>query len=201
MHKPVHTSEVGAGKGAILLLLIFLLAVIGLAWKVTSRAAPLIQLKAPIKGLRQNTPLDFAVRDPHHHLKRISVEVRQGGHAFVVLDRAIPTPAWWRVWSRAGLREVTLTARVSRQEIPELQEGRATLVIAATNDSWGRYFRGGRSEFSLDLPVRLVPPSVEVLTSQHYINQGGCDVVLFKVSPEPPSRACRWGITSSPVGP
>ena len=30
--------------------------------------------------------------------------------------------------------------------------------------------------------MRFVPPRAEVLTAQHYINQGGCDMALFKVS-------------------
>jgi murein DD-endopeptidase MepM/ murein hydrolase activator NlpD len=63
-----------------------------------------------------------------------------------------------------------------------LKEGRATLRITAQNDSWGRFFRGGQGELVLDLPVRFMPPQVGVLTSQHYINQGGCDMVLFTVS-------------------
>jgi murein DD-endopeptidase MepM/ murein hydrolase activator NlpD len=55
--------------------------------------------------------------------------------------------------------------------------------ILALNDSWGRFFRGGRNEVVLELPVRFAPPQLGVLTSQHYINHGGCDMVLFTVSP------------------
>jgi hypothetical protein len=54
--------------------------------------------------------------------------------------------------------------------------------VTAINDSWGRFFHGGRSELDLDLPVRFAPPTIEVQTTQHYINQGGCDMAVFKVS-------------------
>jgi len=175
-------SESGFGKGTIFLLFLFLLVVIALAWKVTSRSAPSIQLGGEIKGLGQSTPIDFAVREPQHNLRRVQVEVRQGGQSFVVLERVLPAPVWWEFWSRAGTRHAAFKTRAGHREIPELREGRATLAIIAINDSWGRFFRGGRSEVSLDLPVRFVPPSVEILTAQHYINQGGCDVALFKVS-------------------
>jgi hypothetical protein len=77
----------------------------------------------------------------------------------------------------------TWTVLVGREVIPVLKEGRATVHITALNDSWGRFFRGGRSETVLDLPVRFAPPRVEVMTTQHYINQGGCDMAVFKVSP------------------
>ena len=35
---------------------------------------------------------------------------------------------------------------------------------------------------AIDLPVRFAPPQVAVLTTQHYINQGGCDMAVFRVS-------------------
>jgi len=74
-------------------------------------------------------------------------------------------------------------AQIGHQTIPDLKEGRATLEIVATNNSWGRFFRGGRSEIKLGLPVRFHPPQIAVLTPQVYVNQGGCDLVLFKISP------------------
>ena len=154
-----------------------------MGWKVASRAAPTIQLQGQLKGIGQSTPVPFGVTDTQHRIKRVQVELRQNERTFLVLDTSFPTRAWWKVWSRGGLNDARLAIRVGRKELPELQEGRATLHITATNDSWGRLFRGGRSELSLDLPVRFRPPSIEVLTSQHYINQGGCDAVLFKVSP------------------
>ncbi|MGH9649414.1 MAG: M23 family metallopeptidase, partial [Terriglobales bacterium] len=55
-------------------------------------------------------------------------------------------------------------------------------VITAANDSWGRFFRGGRSELALELPVRFTPPQVQVLSFPHYVNQGGAELVVFKAS-------------------
>ena len=53
---------------------------------------------------------------------------------------------------------------MGREVIPALKEGHATVRITALNDSWGRFFRGGRSEVVLDLPVRFAPPQIAVLT-------------------------------------
>jgi murein DD-endopeptidase MepM/ murein hydrolase activator NlpD len=183
LHRYSRTPEAGYGKGIIFAFLILFAIVLGLAWKLTSRAAPTIQLQGQIRGLGRSASLEFEVRDARHHLQRVQVEVRQGGQSFVVLDRTLPTPSGWKFWSRAGSNYARFTVRAGQKEIPGLREGRATLVITARNDSWGHFFRGGRSEIALDLPVRFLPPSVEVLTAQHYINQGGCDMALFKVSP------------------
>jgi murein DD-endopeptidase MepM/ murein hydrolase activator NlpD len=180
-------SAEGVGRlGAftlVVLLAVFLLVLV----KAASRQGPAIRLVNPVKGLGQSTPLEIEVRDAEHGIRKVTVEVRQGGKSLVVVPQVTrseraPHP-WWQFWKSALPSSLTLSARAGRREIPELQEGRATLVITAVNDSWGRLFRGGQSTLTLELPVRFTPPRLEVLTSQHYINQGGCDMVVFKVSP------------------
>ena len=183
MRKPPGRAQEGVGKGCILVLVILLLMVFLLGWRVLSKAAPTVQLQGQLKGIGQSTPVVFAVTDPRHSLKRVQVELRQGDRTFPVMDATLPTPSWWKFWSRAGKTEVILTVRVGRKEFPELQEGRAALHFTATNDSWGRFFRGGQNELWLELPVRFVPPQVQVLSSPHYVNQGGSELVVFKVTP------------------
>jgi murein DD-endopeptidase MepM/ murein hydrolase activator NlpD len=95
---------------------------------------------------------------------------------------AVRAPSWWKFWSHHVESSATYTASVGRKEIPDLKEGSARLIVTATNNSWGRFFRGGQSQFIKDLPVRFLPPRAEILTAQHYINQGGCDMALMKVS-------------------
>jgi murein DD-endopeptidase MepM/ murein hydrolase activator NlpD len=180
-----NRSETGAGKGVIFLAVAFLLVVVGLGWKLASTQAPTLQLLVPLKGIGQKTELQIAARDPKHNVKRLEVQVIQGTQAIHSVSQDVPLAPhrWWKFWSRGPESVATWTVPVGRQAIPDLKEGRATVRITATNDSWGRFFRGGQSLLVLDLPVRFIPPQVEVLTSQHYVNQGGCDMVLFKVSP------------------
>ena len=184
--KHVAQSDGGIGRGAVFGLTVLFLIVLALVLKISSTAAPAIEIEGKVKGIGLNTPIKLQVRDARHDIKTVVVEVRQNGKAFEVpvagIALMLPQAPWWRFWSGRPESRWTATAEVGRKTIPELQEGRATLYIAAVNDSWGRFFRGGKSEVSMDLPVRFAPPQVEVLTAQHYINQGGCDMVLFKVS-------------------
>jgi len=156
-------TDLGMGKGVVFLLLVLVvfLAVLGL--KVTSKSAPTIELRVKLKGIGQSTPVEFEVRDAQHRVKSIQLEVRQGGRVFVVPVAGATTEAptsWWKFWARRPESKTTIQTRVGRKEIPDLQEGRATLVVTATNDSWGRYLRGGRSEITVELPVRFTPPQV-----------------------------------------
>jgi hypothetical protein len=177
-------SGSGVGAGVVFFLLVLTAILMGFLWKVASRQGPTILLPKPPKGLGQRTELLVDVRDAKHNLKTLAVEVVQDGQVIHQSNLVISARPhrWWKFWGTGPESTTAWTVLVGREVIPALKEGHATVRISALNDSWGRFFRGGRSEVALDLPVRFAPPQVEVLTPQHYINQGGCDMALFKVS-------------------
>jgi murein DD-endopeptidase MepM/ murein hydrolase activator NlpD/Na+-transporting methylmalonyl-CoA/oxaloacetate decarboxylase gamma subunit len=178
-------SRNGAGWGVIFLVLVLLVVLVALVRSVTSREGPTIIFKKLPKGLSQRTELVVGAQDEQHNVKALAVEVVQEGQVVHQVGMAFSARPrrWWKFWSRGPVSTAIWTLPVGHEAIPGLKEGRATLRITALNDSWGRFFRGGGGEAVLELPVRLAPPQVEVLTLRHYINQGGCDLVVFKVSP------------------
>jgi murein DD-endopeptidase MepM/ murein hydrolase activator NlpD len=178
-------SRNGAGWGVIFLGLVLLVVLLALVRGVTSREGPTIIFKKLPKGLSLRTELVVGAQDEQHNVKALAVEVVQEGRVVHQVEMAFSARPhrWWKLWSHGPVSTAIWTLPVGHEAIPELKDGRATLRITALNDSWGRFFRGGRGEAVLELPVRVAPPQVEVLTSHHYINQGGCDLVLFKVSP------------------
>jgi hypothetical protein len=175
----------GPGWGVVLLVLVLIAALVALGRSVTSREGPAITFEKLPKGLSQRTELVVGAQDDKHNVKALAVEVVQQGQAVYRADKAFSARPhrWWKFWSRGPVSTAVWTLPVGREAIPGLKDGRATLRITARNDSWGCFFRGGQGEAALELPVRLRPPQVEVLTSRHHVNQGGCDLALFKVSP------------------
>ena len=173
------------GAGAIFVVLIVAVLFIGLIFKLASTQGPSVTLQQQVKGLGLKTELTVEARDTKHDLKSLTVEVVQDGQLLSQTGMLVPKRphSWWKFWSKQPASTAEWKIEVGRDAVPALKEGRATLRITALNDSWGRFFRGGRGELVLEVPVRFSPPQVEVLTTQHYINQGGCDMVLFKVSP------------------
>ena len=157
------------------------------------------------RGLGQSTQLAIEARDSRHNVRRITLEVFQNGHPLYHTATLAPSGPvrWWKPWSKAR-SVVDWTAPLNRRLIPGLAEGSATIQIAAVNDSWGRFFRGGESRISLTLPVRFTAPQIGVITTQHYINQGGCDMVVFNLSPgtvESGVQVGKYFFTSFPVKP
>ena len=178
-------SERGMAKALVMLIAVAAVILGVLVLKVASRQAPAILLPKPPKGLGRKTELVVNASDAKHNLKMLTVEVVQNGEVIHRSNLVISEQPhrWWKFWSATPASTATWKVLVGREVSPQLKEGRATVRITARNDSWGRFFRGGLAETDLDLPVRFMPPQVSVLTTQHYINQGGCDMVLFTVSP------------------
>jgi len=176
-------SEAGVGRAAILPAVILAIIVILVGWKALQNQGPEITLQNQPKGLGQSTQLVIEARDTRHNVRQISLAVSQNGRVLygAALGASAGPVHWWKFWSHPPSL-LNWTAPLNRKLMPGLTEGSATLEISATNDSWGRFFRGGRSVVTLSLPVRFTAPQIAVLTTQHYINQGGCDMVVFRVS-------------------
>ncbi len=189
--------ESGPRKAPFVLLTIFIVAIIFILVKALSTQAPSIQLAGKVKGIGQSTTLQFDVSDSKHRIKSVKVELIQGNQTFDVPTHEMsfgegPSP-WWKFWAKAGENSTSVSAMAGRNMISGLKEGRATIHITALNNSWGRFFRGGKAERTYELPVRFTPPQIEVLSQQHYVNQGGCDMVMFKVSPGTTESGVRVG--------
>ena len=183
---PSRMPEGGKRTGRLIGLAAIFLVLFIVGLKITSTAAPVIKIPGKLKGIGNSTVLQFEVRDERYAIKKAQIEIRQENRTFAVpfmeTQFGEGPPSWWKIWAAPKENSWDVMAHVGRHEIPDLKEGRATLVITATNNSWGRFFRGGKSEVTLELPVRFAPPQIEVLSSKHYVNQGGSELVVFKVS-------------------
>ncbi|HLI35666.1 MAG TPA: M23 family metallopeptidase [Terriglobia bacterium] len=179
MPQASRSNERGIGKASLVTLVVILLIIIGVSFKLFSNPAPTIKPAKNLRGIGLSRAIEFTVHDPSYRITAVRVELQQNGQTFRV-------PATVREIAggpKNSGHTVEVSAQVGRREIPQLRAGRATLILTALNNSWGRLFRGGKAVLALNLPVRFMPPQVEVLTTQHYINLGGCGMVVFNTSP------------------
>lgn len=172
-----RSNERGASKGAIIILIIIVLILLEIGFKLFSNPAPTIEPAEAIHGIGVSRTVRFVVRDSRYRITHVTVAVLQHGHTF-------PAPLTLQPLHQGGKRGFTVdaSAQIGRREMPDLQQGQATIQVTAVNNSWGRFFRGGRRVFALSVPVRFMPPQVEVLSPQQYVNLGGCSMVIFTVS-------------------
>jgi murein DD-endopeptidase MepM/ murein hydrolase activator NlpD len=81
---------------------------------------------------------------------------------------------------------------IGKQSLPELQSGAARVVVTATRPSFLK-LRTLTSTASKDFQVRLDPPRITVLSTKHYVNLGGSEMVVYKATPPDVASGVRVG--------
>ncbi|MDX1643864.1 MAG: M23 family metallopeptidase [Thermoanaerobaculia bacterium] len=162
---------------------LLLVAVVGLIWlgvaALRPGPSPTVEISTDRPGIGPRTEVDVTVDEPRRGIARITVELVQGGFRELLVDNGYETLEPWAFWGEKTAAE-TLEAAVGRSLQPELTEGEAVLRVTA----WpapAYLRRGSPTVEELVLPVRLTPPLLEVLSSQHYVAQGGAEAVVYRV--------------------
>lgn len=179
------------------LLFLLVLALVGgaAAWLWSPRAeGPGIDLRQPDRFIGQATPLDLRVEAPGGRFARVDVTLEQGGRSFPVF--ALAQPAQGDVRQESAER-LYIMRTVGKREIPELQPGPARLVVRAARPVlFG--LREAESVAARDVEVRLDPPRIAVLSTLHYINHGGAELVVYRATPTDVESGVRVGDQTYP---
>jgi murein DD-endopeptidase MepM/ murein hydrolase activator NlpD len=153
---------------------------------------PAITINQP-SIIGQEGRLDVLVEAPGAELSAFTVQLEQKGRTYPVLDIA-SAPSGSIV--REGDR-VRVTASVGKKTHPELQDGAATLKVSASRPVL-RGLRHVSSQSSRDVQVRLVPPRISVVSTHHYVNVGGSEIVVYRVTPPDVESGVRVGEMTYP---
>jgi hypothetical protein len=152
-----------------IILALLLLAGAGIYFYVSSDA-PVLTVDS-VKVIGNATPLNVHVEDPHG-IRRLDVEVRQDGKSYSATS--VETTAR-RFLIERHAKPVTLTSTVGRKSMPALHDGKAQIVVTVVSND----LRAVSAEKAFDVDVMTAPPTVSADGLQHYINQGGSEMVTF----------------------
>ena len=164
-------------------LFLFLIVVIGfgLLWVGVFRVGPPpeIVIEPGAKAIGTKTPVTIRVSEPTRGLGNIKVQLVQGDLAYTLAEATHqPAPAWalWRKGATA--EEVRVIA--GKSSVQGLKQGNA--IIRVTADRAPALFRSSDPVTAqLELPVRLTPPSLQVMSRFTYAAQGGSEAVVYRV--------------------
>jgi murein DD-endopeptidase MepM/ murein hydrolase activator NlpD len=172
----------------ILVLLMVLVAIwLGLA-ALRVGGSPTVEVGSDLPGIGPATMVSAMASEPGRGLSRITVELVQGENVEPLYDQEFETLAAWQLWGPRTETE-TVVSEVGRETHPDLVEGEAIIrVTARPAPAWLR--KGKPVVEELRLPVRLTPPLLQVASSQHYVAQGGSEVVVYRVG----ESAARHGV-------
>ena len=131
--------------------------------------------------LDRSPDLQVTVQDPTG-LKHVRVTLRQGEEEVVLADDSFDGPG---LLSPGGIgeeksRTYDLGALISEKH--KIQEGPARLEISTSDYSLRGWLRGNQAALVREFAFDLYPPRLEVLSGQHYIGQGGSELVVYRVA-------------------
>ncbi len=162
--------------GRILLILILMIVVIVAVWSF-----PRLEKEAPTIVFDGLTPAmgvlsEFSVRvaDQKSGLKNVSVTLLADGKDHVLADFTGAGAGAQAVRSR----QFDIRLEPKKMGVPD---GKVLLRVLAQDYSWTGFLKGNRTYLEREVVIDTEKPEVEVLSRQHYINQGGAGLVIYRI--------------------
>lgn len=152
-----------------LVILILLLAALGaVAWYVLRDTTPPALTIAPEQGyVNADSGISITALDEGVGLKRLSVRVLQDGKDRVSVDKSFP------VGMRSHQENIPLTGQ-------PLADG--PIEITARAEDHGFFLFSGSKESRVSLILDTKSPRINLISTQHNINQGGSGLIAFEVN-------------------
>jgi len=140
---------------------------------------PLVKIEKPAAIGGGAVAVDVAVDSLGTTLRRLDVSVEQQGRVFPLFSLDAPGAARFT-------QETPDRIRVTQESPPGaltgLRDGPARLIVTASRDVLYGIRRADSAE-TRELAVRLTPPKLTVVSMHHYVNLGGAELVVYRVSP------------------
>jgi len=141
---------------------------------------PQIQINKPEKFVGTATPLDVVVTAPGATLTKLQIVLDQGGTQTPIYtqgDTAGAPPA-------IDGDKIHVTREIGKQTVPTIKSGPAKIIVtAARKVKVVRNIRTVESTMTRDVEVRLERPRVSVVSTHHYVNLGGTEMIVYRVTP------------------
>lgn len=169
--------------------LVLIAAGVGTAWVMAGRAeGPVIDITEP-DVVGQTGELDVTIEAPAGELTRLSVTLEQQGEAAPVFSLADDGRA---ALVDEGQDRVRLRLPLGKQDLPELAQGEARISVTAVRPVLFGYREAATTAIH-DFEVDLTPPRISVTSSFHYVNHGGSELVVYRVTPADAISGVRVG--------
>ncbi len=160
----------------VLMILAFLVVAAVAAATLYTGAEPKLTVKPDLPGIGRRTPIRIRIEDPQR-VEKVRVEVVQGMDVKPVQEKDFQPKS---AFSFGTPPPVEMTVDVGRETVKGLRSGDA--VVRVSVERAGTLLRQPAPVVSeVKLPVRLAPPVLAVLSTFHYVRQGGSEAIVYRV--------------------
>jgi murein DD-endopeptidase MepM/ murein hydrolase activator NlpD len=153
------------------LLLILVFATVGMTYKRWEGQPPQVTFDREVKAMGRTPVLGLAVEDAGTGLKHVTIRLKQKDHDVVLADEAL---------NKDKSKSYDIGKLIAEKY--KIEPGPASLNVSVSDNALRNFGRGNRTETTKNFTFYTNPPRLEVLEGQHYINQGGSDCVVYRVS-------------------
>jgi murein DD-endopeptidase MepM/ murein hydrolase activator NlpD len=162
----------------------------GAAWYFAGRSpGPVIEIAQPGKAIGQTGELVVNIDTPDGKITQLEITLEQNGKRTPLFSLSDTSAGQL---TREGDHVLRVTRPIGKREIPELEAGDARIIVTAVRPVLFGY-REVQSSADLDIEVRLTPPRAAVQSTHHYINHGGSEMVVYRVTPADAASGVRVG--------
>ena len=172
MQKPPRSISISTVLVA--LVLVILLAALVVTYNRWEGHAPEAAFDRDFKAMGRTPSLGLTVQDSGTGLRHVTILLKTKDQELVLADESFDRPG----------AEKSKTYDVGKLIAGKyaIRDGPATLDISVSDYALRNFLRGNRTLLSKNFEFDIKPPQLEVLSGQHYINQGGSEFVVYRVS-------------------
>ena len=139
---------------------------------------PQIQITPALDTIGASTDLAITVKDQKSGIKRIWIAILKDQKETVLFDETL-SPALFFKGSGIHEKEVLITIQPHQLGF---SDGIACLRVAAWDSAIKGLFKGNHTYTEQKINIDTHPPSIEVLSRSHNLNQGGAGLIIYRIS-------------------
>jgi murein DD-endopeptidase MepM/ murein hydrolase activator NlpD len=170
------------------LVLVVVLAFCALYVVAGRGAPPTLAITRPDRFVGQTGDLEVTADAPKARFAALTIALEQNGKSTPLFKLGDPGGAV----DPSDPNRLRITRAIGKRDLPDLQPGPARIVVSATRPGLLN-LRTLSSSTSKDFQVRLEAPRIAVLSTKHYVNHGGAEMVVYKATPTDVSSGVRVG--------
>ena len=150
---------------------------------------PVIEILQPTRLIGRTARFEASIDATDGVLTEVTAVIEQGGVTVPLFSLSEPDEAELTQETETRIR---VSRTMTRETHPELVPGPATIVVHATRSVlFG--LRERDSTTRLDIEARFDPPRLAVLSSFHFVNLGGAELIVYRVTPPDSESGVRVG--------
>ena len=154
--------------------------VLGAGFYIAENASgPDVEIIQPSRLVGRSAIFEAIVTAPGGNLTSLDAIIEQNGQPLALYSLDTPLEGEVR---QEGADRLRVTRHFDQTSHPQLAGGTARIIVSAARPVlFG--LREASATTELEVEVRLDPPRIQVVSNFHYVNHGGSEMVVYRVTP------------------